>query len=79
MIAIISARPISVSDTSVSLGLDCIDTSTIWIGDISEAPTRWYVDITTNDDDLVCLYWVKNCLRKFETFDYIVVTGYRLR
>ena len=33
----------------VSVGLNCIDSLKCWIGDISEAPNRWYINIVIND------------------------------
>ena len=75
MSVIINAQLISVSDKSVSLGISCINTPTLWIGDISEAPNRLYIDITINDDGpsiLIILYWesfkirLKTFLRSYE-------------
>ena len=34
----------------VWVGLNGIDTPKRWIGDISEAPNRWYIDIAINDN-----------------------------
>jgi len=44
------AHPISVSDQSVSVGLNCIDTPKLWIGDILQTQNQWYIDIAFNDD-----------------------------
>ena len=55
MSVLITAQPISFSDQRVSVGLYCIDTPNIWIGDISEAQNRWYIDIAINDDGLKLL------------------------
>ena len=34
----------------VSVGLNCIDSPKFWIGHISKALNRWYIDIAINDD-----------------------------
>ena len=40
MYVLINAQPISVSDKSMRVGQNCIDTPKLWLGDISEAPNR---------------------------------------
>jgi len=40
MSALINAQPFSMSDKSVSVGLNCIDTPNLQISDISEVPNR---------------------------------------
>ena len=62
MSVLINAQPISVSDQSVSVGLNCIDSPKFWISDISEAPNRWYINIEINDDgpSLYVTYVIEN-------------------
>ena len=61
-VLIANAQPISVSDQSVSVGLNCIDTPKLWIGDISQTPNRWYINIAINDDGPIVSVVIKSLL-----------------